>query len=309
MRHLTECLVCEGTELTEYAASTFVGDVDEAPQYFLANRKRVAHGRIVTCQTCGFRFTSPQFEADDYDEIYRTATGTESSAVPVDSADMRRFRRLARYVRQDVGSGGRFLDFGCGRGGFLAAMDDPTGLGFDVGAPGAHRVGSSTVITGKFFELLGREPFVDGAFDFITAFDVFEHLPDPGSYLQALTRLMAPGGRLVITVPDLGSRMAALAGRHWNMYLLEHLWYFNEKTFGAFIARAGFQQVRSRKVPYDASLAHIARRLAHTYAPAIGSFGRALPEIILPVPAGVMYGVFERPSRVAIEAERLVADQ
>jgi hypothetical protein len=112
--------------------------------------------------------------------------------------------------------------------------------------------------------------------------------------LHALGRLLVPDGRLVVTVPDAGSWMATLSGRRWNMYLLEHLWFFDESTLTAFMARAGFRQTCSRKVSYDASLAHIMRRLAQTFAPAAAPFGRALPEIILPVPAGVMYGVFER---------------
>ncbi len=165
------------------------------------------------------------------------------------------------------------------------------------------------IVTGKFANLLGREPFLNGAFDLITAFDVFEHLPNLDSYLQALTRLLAPGGRLVVTVPDVGSRMAALSGRRWNMYLLEHLWYFNEKTLAALMARFGFQQMRLRQVPYDASLAHIARRLTHTYAPAVNSLSKFLPEIILPVPAGVMYGVFERSPPLVSNAEHQLAAQ
>ncbi len=84
MRHLAECLACAGTEFEEYAASTFVGGVDEAPRYFLAYRERVAHGRIVTCASCGFRFTNPQFEADEYDEIYKAAAGPGTSEITVE---------------------------------------------------------------------------------------------------------------------------------------------------------------------------------------------------------------------------------
>ena len=268
----------------------------------MANRKQVAHGRIVTCASCGFRFTDPQFEPAEYDEIYKAAAGPESSDIPIDAADMRRFRRLVGFVRRD-GASGRFLDFGCGRGGFLAAMDDPSGVGFEVGAVGTHAVGRSTIFTGKFFDMLGEKPLLQGTFDFITAFDVFEHLPDLDGYVRALRRLLTPQGRLIVTIPDVGSWMATLSGRRWNMYLLEHLWFFDEKTLAAFMARAGFRQTNSRKVPYDASLGHIARRLAHTYATNAGSLARSLPEVILPVPAGVMYGVFELAPSVGLEKD------
>jgi SAM-dependent methyltransferase len=183
-------------------------------------------------------------------------------------------------------------------------MNDQSGLGFEIGKPGIRMTGPCRIITGRFFDLLGREPFADGAFDFITAFDVLEHLPDLDKYVHALARLLVPGGHLIVTVPDAGSWMAMLAGRRWNMYLLEHLWFFNVRTLAAFMARAGFRQTHSRKAPYDASLAHIARRLAHTYAPAAASISRALPEIVLPTRAGVMYGVFKHHSAVTSRADQ-----
>jgi SAM-dependent methyltransferase len=297
MRQLSNCLVCGGTDFKEYAASTFGGGAREAPEFFLAHRTQVAHGRIVTCASCGFRFTNPQFEPGEYDQIYEAA-GSKGSNIPVETADMRRFHRLAGFVRDDAGSG-RFLDFGCGRGGFLSAMDDPSGVGFEVGPEGAHQAGRSTILTGRFFDLLGQKPFLKGGFDFITAFDVFEHLPDLDRYVGALGGLLKTGGRLIVTVPDVGSWMATVSGRRWNMYLLEHLWFFDEKTLAAFMARLGFRRTQSRKVPYDASLGHIARRLAHTYSAKAAAFAPRLPEVILPVPAGVMYGVFERTAAAA----------
>jgi hypothetical protein len=118
MRQLTECLVCAGKEFTEYKASTFFGEANEAAQYFLANRKGVVNGRIVMCLACGFKFTNPQVEADAYDEIYKATPGLGRSDISTERADMRRFQRLARYVRDDVPPRGRFLEFGCGRGGF-----------------------------------------------------------------------------------------------------------------------------------------------------------------------------------------------
>jgi SAM-dependent methyltransferase len=291
MRELTECLVCKGGRFSEYARSTFSGSVHDASKYFLANRRGVVHGGIVECRACGFKFTNPQFNARDYDDIYKDAP---RSTISMETADARRFRRLAKYVRQDVGNRQRFLDFGCGRGGFLAAMNDPAGHGFEVGAPSKFMAGASTVTTGRFFDLVGPEPFTDEAFDFITAFDVFEHLPDLADYVDVLSRLLIPKGRLIVTVPDGSSWNARLSGRRWNMYLLEHLWYFDQKTLNTFMNGRGFRQISHRSVPYDASLAHLARRVGQTYGAFSPSLAKLLPEFVIPVPIGVMYSVFEK---------------
>lgn len=44
-------------------------------------------------------------------------------------------------------------------------------------------------------------PYGDGRFDLVTAFDVVEHVEDDGRVFAELTRVLAPGGRLVFSVP------------------------------------------------------------------------------------------------------------
>jgi SAM-dependent methyltransferase len=294
MHSLAECPVCSGADFETFAESTFSGAPEDAAQYFLANRRGVVHGTIVKCKSCGLKFTNPQFKFEDYYELYKSAPGPDGSRIPMEEADSRRFSRLARCVRSDVGGRGRFLDFGCGQGGFLAAMNDPLGIGFEVGEPSTFMVGPSKVTTGRFFDVAGREPLENGAFDFITSFDVFEHLPNLDKYAVALGRLLAPNGRLIITVPDAASWNARLSGRRWNMYLLEHLWYFDETTLRMFMERAGFRQIHHRKVPYDAPLSHVVRRAGQTYKWFIPSLSKGLGDIILPLPVGLMYSVFEK---------------
>lgn len=44
-------------------------------------------------------------------------------------------------------------------------------------------------------------PVDDGSFDAVLCTEVFEHLPDPVRALQELTRILRPGGRLIMTAP------------------------------------------------------------------------------------------------------------
>ncbi len=208
-------------------------------------------------------------------------------------ADTQRFRRLAKIVRDDVGKFDRFLDFGCGKGGFLLAMDDPAGVGFELGEAGALSIGPSQVKTGHFLELFGTEGFEKGSFDLITSFYVFEHLPDLDKYVEALSFLLKPRGHLVIGVPNAASWNARLSGGHWNNYLLEHLWYFDRKTLRGLMQRAGFHETRHQSVCYDAPLAHIVRRVTQTYGLPVPKLGPNLSGIIFPVPIGLMYGAFQ----------------
>jgi len=298
MRLLTGCLACSGTNFKTILESTFEGSSLDAAQYFLANRQDVVHGRIQRCQACGFTFTNPQFFAGDYNEIYKNIPRVTNSA-SFDEADAQRFRRLARWVRSDVGTFDRFLDFGCGSGGFLVAMNDRAGAGFEVGEPGAFSVGPSLVTTGDIFDVVGTAGFEKGSFDLVTSFYVFEHLPDLEDYVKVLGSLLKPGGHMVIGLPNVRSWSARLSGGHWNNYLLEHLWYFDRKTMRRFMERQGFYETRYRSAAYDAPLAHIVRRVAQTYGLPTPHFGPRLSSIVLPVPIGLMYGVFQLEGKVA----------
>ena len=47
-------------------------------------------------------------------------------------------------------------------------------------------------------------PFDGGAFDLAVALDVLEHVADDEAALRELARVVAPGGRLLVTVPQYG---------------------------------------------------------------------------------------------------------
>jgi SAM-dependent methyltransferase len=292
MKEIENCLVCSSREHLEYLPSCFSGSVDEAANYFLSNRKAVVHGRIVQCSSCGFRFTNPQFEPDEYHHIYSLAEGHSSDLLR--EAQVNRFRRLARFVSEDVPSKANLFDFGCGDGGFLKELSAARKTGFDVGSPHVVETADSVLYYGEMSELMGTEPFTDGSFDTITAIDVFEHIPSLDATIEMLRSLLATGGHLVVTVPDRDSWAARLSGRKWNMILLEHLWYFNRDNLRSLMERFGFRETAHRSVPYDTSMAHLMRRVTQTYKLPYVLNQAPLPKVNIPLPIGIMYSAFQR---------------
>jgi SAM-dependent methyltransferase len=65
----------------------------------------------------------------------------------------------------------------------------------------ARARGVGPVLPGSLDEPL---PFGDDAFDLALALDVLEHVRDDGAALRELARVVAPGGRLLVTVPQYG---------------------------------------------------------------------------------------------------------
>jgi len=293
MHHLTACPVCGGASFIERYPATFEGGWQAAVPYFLTGRSKAVHGRIIRCSDCGFTFTSPQFSAADYARIYAAVHAAGGSASP----SLTRYASLARLVRQTE-TGGRFLDFGCGSGGFLDAMPGFEGVGFEVAAdiPGGV-MRRDRFVTGDIqADTLAEVGLAPEGFDFIVAWDVLEHLAEPQQQLQRLRKLLKPGGRLYLTVPNIASRVARLSGRTWNMLLLEHLWYFDPVTVTRFLDRCGIMVDAVRPIGYPVDLATVLLRARQTYGGWIPRSPAFLANRVVVLPIGLMFVRAVRPA-------------
>lgn len=107
------------------------------------------------------------------------------------------------FASRHVTPGVRLLDVGCGAGEFLAAATAvgavAEGIDFNASAVAAARARSLSARTEPITELAARAA---GEFGVVTALQVLEHIPEPRPFLDGCFRLLRPGGKLVIAVPD-----------------------------------------------------------------------------------------------------------
>jgi SAM-dependent methyltransferase len=74
----------------------------------------------------------------------------------------------------------------------------------------------------------------------VTAFHVLEHVPDPVAVLRRALAWLAPGGLLIIEVPNAGGLGAAIFGQAWSgLELPRHLSHFSPETLARAVERAG----------------------------------------------------------------------
>ncbi|MBM3120917.1 MAG: class I SAM-dependent methyltransferase [Chloroflexi bacterium] len=99
---------------------------------------------------------------------------------------------------------GRVLDDGCGLGLYLERLATAAraAVGVEFDAERARQAGGRGL---RVAQAAGeRLPFPDGSFDLILSHEVLEHVADDRQAMREISRLLAPGGRAVIFVPNRG---------------------------------------------------------------------------------------------------------
>jgi SAM-dependent methyltransferase len=111
-------------------------------------------------------------------------------------------RRLAMLRRLAAPGGGPALDLGCGLGLYtraLAAQHGPA-IGLEVEWPRAREAAAAGVAV--VAAVSERLPFAPGSFRLVLANEVLEHVADDRAAAQELVRVLAPGGRAMLFVPN-----------------------------------------------------------------------------------------------------------
>jgi SAM-dependent methyltransferase len=206
---------------------------------------------VCACRDCGAHFLAPRPD----DAALRRAYGNEyygekeskfnSSAMErlLDFSRLLRARRVSRYLKD----GDRVLDIGCGNGRFLKFLlryGHYELFGTELEGPSARRAATIREIHLDVGDLR-EELYPRESFSAITMFHVFEHLREPRRVLEIATRLLKPGGVMVLSFPNVdGFQSLVFKGNWFHLDPPRHLFFFRPPDLVERMKDYGFTLVR-----------------------------------------------------------------
>lgn len=208
--------------MSDGAASARVsGEVASAPAKLAAQLRcgfcggpaRPAGPRLIACAACGSATTFPVPDdrelAAAYAGSYRPAEGRFGAGGDRLLAATR--GRLARRI-DAVAPPGPVLDVGAGDGTLVAALlrRGREAVGLERGGPSAP-MGTRPIVAAELADFDSRA----GEWAAIVMWHSLEHLRDPAGALAHAAGLLAPGGVLLIAVPNRDSWQARILADRW----------------------------------------------------------------------------------------------
>ncbi len=232
-------------QFEELEAEFFAGDVGQTP-------KPTSHLPISL-----FSADAAAKLADEL-SLERLLTDQHALAGRLETAIDGLAHRFIDYYGEERSDVGRFigddvldvLEIGCGRGATARFLSEHRGarvVGVELNPAVAERASRwlERVIVGDVAEVEVPE----AAFDLVLALELVEHLPEPEAVLRKLARAVRPGGRMLLSVPNVGHHSVVrdlLAGR-WDylpvgLLCYTHYRFFCRSTLEDWLGRCGFDR-------------------------------------------------------------------
>jgi 2-polyprenyl-3-methyl-5-hydroxy-6-metoxy-1,4-benzoquinol methylase len=199
---------------------------------------------LARCGGCALELHSPR---PPFDDLTAAVYGEDYFGESDGPAELENFRRQLSRIERLAGGRARILDVGCGAGGFLRLAKT---LGWRTYGSDVRIYPEARSCGAQLWEgTLKQIDFGAERFEAIRYNHVLEHTPDPVAELRRAAALLAPGGVVMVSVPNLSGLSARIKSlqsrlgikrRRWHHYgALHHLWYFRPRTLRAVAQAAG----------------------------------------------------------------------
>ena len=246
MLTLEKCLVCGSNQFEPFLQCK---DYTVSQETF----------QIVSCKSCGFKFTNPRPEDSVIGNYYKAESyvshsNTKKGLINKIYHSVRSYTLKKKLgLVQSYVSRGTILDYGCGTGMFLSTCKsggwDTVGMEPDADA---RKLASDQGLN-VFSDKARIQTYVtDKRFSAITLWHVLEHVTDMPETLGFFKEKLQKDGVLIIAVPNHVSYDAKHYREFWAAYdVPRHIHHFDVKSMSKLLSNHGFKLVETRGMKFD----------------------------------------------------------
>lgn len=213
--------------------------------------------RYSRCTACGLVFANPVPPDEVLNAFYNSAYYANYRYLEQNMQQRDRYYTMSAYT--DIRDLARWLtsikpesvlDFGCGTGNFLALLRDE----FNVPNVYGLELNKTSVEIAKRnygLEIKATTDQLDrDQYDAAALLEVIEHIPDVRTVIDEVSRLVRPGGFLLLTTPAVDGFVARRMPTQCAHYTgPSHVTLFTEPSLRRLLALADFEPVEIRRDP------------------------------------------------------------
>lgn len=198
---------------------------------------------VVRCTTCGLVHLDPIPTAEELAGFYTKDYYAYQPVRKIWLKDVAKklLRTTIKTHNPRFSQPGIFLDIGCGSGEYLYTMRakgwvvrgvEPSIFGAEEGRKSGLDIFKGTLLEANLKA---------NSFDYIRANHSFEHVPNPVEVMNEIYRILKPGGKLFIGVPNIDSIPFRIFGKYWwHLGTPVHAYSYTIQTITDLITRSAF---------------------------------------------------------------------
>ena len=289
----TKCSICGTFDNSTVAYPSTIDESSFSVEVFSARRlPDRRHYQWVTCNACGLYRSDPIQEIDLF-RLYKESTFDYSNELHGLSNS---YRKLLQKTKSTF-TGKSLLELGGGNGFFLLEAKK---LGIskltEIEPSISAKSKADASLQNSFISEMLRPGLVEAnSQDFIAAFHVLDHLPNPKEAISILKNFLKEDGYLILAVHNVKSISATLLKNHSPIFDVEHTYLFSKETLRLLLLSAGFTKITVRHYKNSYSLAYLLHLLPMPRSLKIrildSKLSLLLRKIKITVPLGNIYAI------------------
>lgn len=245
-------------------------NVCHQPSSWIIEKGRDYH--LYQCKNCNLVFGRSFSETPDYNSEYEETglySGKYQKALKaVTGSNVRLpYGPGIFFLKYRNRRNKRLLDLGCGAGTFMlqAKKRGFSVFGIDISDRAVSFIRDKLelgAISCSIENLTGVLPQFKSGFDYVTAFEVIEHVSSPNDFLVEAKNLLKDQGHIILSTPNWNSHYYRKSRGPMNRPPI-HVTFWTPETIAAALSKLGFKHIRIFEKPFAMGEFNEARSKIH----------------------------------------------